>query len=154
MLHRTVVAALPAAFALTAPVRAAEICACIVESNPSGDVRNLDLWLKSDLNIDLLYQVGGRDIVSAVAESNASANGSYALHAGAAASKWSHSAPFGRPGQIDIAVTILAVPTDVYAGVPPTPLASFAFDRDMASAERILPPTLARTQCMETLNGE
>jgi len=151
MSHRTL-AAFAVFCAWAAPGHAAELCAWIVETNQPGNQRSFDLWFQSDVNVDFLYKVYGRDI--ATDTDGANVPSTYALHPGQAAKAWSSSLTLAALDKIDITVDIHKVPNDPFAIAPTPLLTSFAFRRDVPPAEAAPPPTLSNKQCAEIIEGE
>lgn len=138
---------------LSLPANAAQICAWLVETDLPDHVRALDIWFESDSSIVFLYALNGKGIVSNAGESNAPVSGSYSLRPGIAVKFWHHETTFYPPGKIDLDLEIRKVPTDYYSSKPTTALASFTFSRAIPASETSSPPTLAKKQCIEIVDG-
>jgi hypothetical protein len=126
---------------------AAQICAWLVESNQPDDVRQLDLWLQSDADIDFLIKLDGDGIVDGSGKSNSPETATYSLTAGQADKAWSFSSTLAPPGAIDETVELHMTPTDVFSDAPTPLLAKFAFQRKIPADEKTPPTALAKNQC-------
>ena len=93
---------------------AAQVCAWLVESNQPDDVRQLDLWLRSDAGIDFLIKVDGNGIVDGSGKSNSPESATYSLTAGQADKAWSFGSTLNPPGAIDETVELHKMPADVF----------------------------------------
>ena len=144
---RNISAALALLFTLTAPAHATEICAWLVESNEPENVRVLTLWLQSDADVDFLYKVDGKGIVTHSGESNSPTSATFTLHAGQPETPWHYGSTLDSAARIDIGVEIHATPTDIFSDTPPPLLAKFAFARAVPENEKKAPATLAKKQC-------
>jgi hypothetical protein len=146
---RTAVAVLLAAFALTAPARAANVCAWMLETNggDEGNVRHLEIWLESDAGVDFLYKIGGKGIVSESMTGNSPSSGTFVLHAGQKEKPWGFGATLYPPGSIDVTITLHKMPADIFSDEETPILASYAFARKVPESETNPPATLARKQC-------
>ena len=133
--------------------QAAQICGWLVESNESDDERLVSLWLQSDKDIDFLYKIGGRGIVTDSGESNSPSTASDTLRAGQADSPWHFGSALNPPGHIDVTVEIHKKPADVFSDAPTPLLAKFAFERAVPASEKAPPKTLAKKQCVKTPGG-
>src|SRR5258708_40352434 len=110
---------------------AAQICAWLVESNQPDDVRQLDLWLQSDANIDFLIKVDGDGIVDGSGKSNSPELATYSLTAGQADKAWGFDSTLAPPGAIDEVVEMHTTPTYVFSDAPTPFLSRFAFQRQI-----------------------
>jgi hypothetical protein len=126
---------------------AAQICAWLVESNQPDDVRQLDLWLQSDANVDFLIKVDGEGIVDGSGKSNSPESATYSLMAGQADKAWGFGSTLAPPGAIDETVELHKTPADVFSDAPTPLLAKFAFRRKIPADEKTPPKTLAKKQC-------
>jgi hypothetical protein len=126
---------------------AAQIRAWLVESNQPDDVRQLDLWLQSDANIDFLIRIDGDGIVDGSGKSNSPETATYSLTAGQADKAWSYGSTLAPPGAIDETVELHKTPTDVFSDAPTPLLAKFAFQRKIPADEKTPPTALAKKQC-------
>jgi len=152
MLRRGFAALLAFSFSgLTA--HADQICAWLVESNQPGNVRKLDLWLQSDANVDFVYKVTGRGIVTIAGDANSPLDSTYHLDPNQPRQAWSYASTFYPPGKIEITVEIDKLQRDVYSTAPTLALAAFAFKREVPASEKSPPDTLARQQCLEIVTG-
>jgi hypothetical protein len=133
--------------ALSASAQAAKLCAWMVESEAPDDERMLVIWLQSDADIDLFYQVGGQGIVTPGNTGNAPNDGSFSLHAGHADSPWKYGQTLEPPGKIDVTIELDKMPADIFSDAPKPLLAKFAFERNVPGAEKKPPATLAKKQC-------
>jgi len=140
-----VAAALIAALPVSA--HAAKVCAWMVETGMPDDERMLVIWLQSDADIDIFYQIGGRGIVTPGNTGNAPSDGTFSLLAGKADSPWKYGQTLEPPGKIDVTIELHKMPTDIFSDAPKPLLAKFAFERDVPAAEKKPPATLARKQC-------
>jgi hypothetical protein len=139
---------------LSAPVHAAQICAWLVESSQPQDVRVVTLWLQSDADIDFLYRVYGKGIVTDSGASNAPSTATYNLHAGQAESPWHYGATLEGAGKIDLTVEIRKTPVDVFSDKLSPMLASFTFRRSVPASEKTPSATLANKQCTEMMGAD
>ena len=126
---------------------AAQICVWLVESNQPDDVRQLDLWLQSDADIDFFIKVDGDGILDGSGKSNSPETATYSLTAGQADKAWSFGSTLAPPGAIDETVELHKTPTDVFSDAPTPLLARFAFQRKIPADEKTPPTTLAKKQC-------
>ena len=126
---------------------AAQICAWLVESNEPDDVRQLDLWLQSDANINFLIKVDGDGILDGSGKSNSPESATYSLTAGQADKAWSFGSTLQPPGAIDETVELHKMPADIFSDSPTPLLAKFAFQRKIPADEKMPPDTLAKKQC-------
>jgi hypothetical protein len=129
---------------------ATQICAWLVESNQPDDVRQLDLWLQSDADIDFLIKVDGDGIIDGSGKSNSPESATYSLTGGQADKAWGFGATLAPPGAIDEIVELHETPADISSDAPTPLLARFAFQRKIPAGETTPPDTLAKKQC-ETL---
>jgi hypothetical protein len=132
---------------------ATQICAWLVEGAQPGHVRTFDLWMESDADINFLYDVGGRGLMSVAGDQNSPTSATYALNANDPRKAWSYSATFYPPGKIEITLDIHETPPDIYSHASTPVLAKFAFTRDVPESETKPPDTFAARQCMEIFNG-
>jgi len=153
IMSRLVMACCVLLASLSAPARAAEICAWLVESDRPEQEHLLTLWLQSDAEIDFLYKVMGPGIVSEAGESNAPAAANYRLRAGVADSPWHYGASLAGAGKIDITVEVHTTPIDVFSERLSPLLARFVFKRAVPASETTAPATLANKQCTEMLGA-
>ena len=70
------------------------ICAWLVEPS-QPDVRQLDLWLQSDADVDFLIKVDGEGIVDGSGKSNSPESATYGLTAGQADKAWASGSTLG-----------------------------------------------------------
>src|ERR1700690_1327954 len=115
---------------------AAQICAWLVESNQPDDVRQLDLWLQSDADIDLLIKIDGDGIVDGSGKSNSPESATYSLRADQAEKAWGFGSTLNPPGAIDVTVELHQTPADMFSDGPTPLLAKFAFQRKIAADEK------------------
>jgi hypothetical protein len=151
MMPRTFFAALmgvTAAIAVPMQAGGAQVCAWLVESNDADDVRNVDLWLQADKDIDFLLKIGGDGIITASGKSNSPETATYSLNAGKAEKAWGTGFTADWPGAIDITAELHKTPADIFSDAPTPLLASFAFGRKIPASEKKPPNTLARKQCV------
>jgi hypothetical protein len=111
-------------------------------------MRQLDLWLQSDADIDFMIGVDGDGIVDGSGKSNSPESATYSLTAGQADKAWSFGSSLEPPGAIDEMVELHKVPTDVFSSAPTPLLAKFAFQRKVPEDETTPPATLAKKQCV------
>jgi hypothetical protein len=135
------------AISFAIPAKAAKICAWMVESEQPDDERMLKIFLSSDTEIDLFYQIGGKGIVYEGNTGNSPGDGTFSLHAGQTDSPWSFGQTFEPPGQIDVNIEIHQMPEDVFNEKPKPLLANFIFRRNVPANEKKPPATLAKKQC-------
>ena len=133
--------------ACTATADAANVCAWMVETEEPDDVRALVIWLQSDTDIDVFYQIGGRGIVTPGSTGNAPNDGTFTLSAGKARSPWKYGQTLEPPGKIDVTIELRKMPADIFSDAPKPLFAAFAFNRDVPKPEKKPPATLARKQC-------
>jgi hypothetical protein len=126
---------------------AMQICSWLVESNQPDDVRQLDLWLQSDTDVDFLIKVDGAGIVDGSGKSNSPVTATYTLTAGKAEKAWSFGSTLEVPGAIDETIELHKVPADIFSDTPTPLLAKFGFQRKIPSNEKTPPDTLAKKQC-------
>ena len=126
---------------------AAQVCAWLVESNQPDDVRQLDLWLQSDANIDFLIKVDGGGILDDSGKSNSPESATYSLTAGQADKAWGFGSTLAPPGAIDEIVELHKTPADIFSDAPTPLLARFVFQRKIPADEKTPPDTLAKKQC-------
>jgi hypothetical protein len=126
---------------------AAQVCAWLVESNQPDDVRQLDLWLQSDANIDFLIKVDGDGILDGSGKSNSPESATYSLTAGQADKAWGFGSTLAPPGAIDEIVELHKTPADIFSDAPTPLLARFVFQRKFPADEKTPPDTLAKKQC-------
>jgi hypothetical protein len=106
---------------------AARICAWIVESNQVDDVRQLDLWLQSDADINFLIKVDGDGIVDGSGKSNSPESATYNLTASKAEKVWGFGSTLAPPGMIDETVELHRMPADIFSDAPMPLMARFVF---------------------------
>ena len=126
---------------------AAQVCAWLVESNQPDDVRQLDLWLQSDANIDFLIKIDGDGILDDSGKSNSPESATYSLTAGQADKAWGFGSTLAPPGAIDEIVELHKTPADIFSDAPTPLLAKFVFQRKIPADEKTPPDTLAKKQC-------
>jgi hypothetical protein len=146
-MSRKWIAALVLIVLLPMPAQAAQICGWLVESNQPDDERMLDLWLQSDVDVNFLYQIGGKGIVTSSGTSNSPSSATYNLEAGKAEKAWGFGSTLDPPGKIDVIVELHQTPADIFSKAPTPLLAKFSFQRNIPASERKPPQTLARKQC-------
>jgi hypothetical protein len=146
---RYAIIAVLAALAFAAPARAANVCAWMLESNEGdeGNVRQLEIWLEADADVDFFYKIGGRGIVSDSMTGNSPSSGTFVLHAGQKEKPWGFGATLYPPGAIDVTITLHKMPADIFSDDETPILASYAFARTIPESETKPPATLARKQC-------
>jgi hypothetical protein len=127
---------------------AKQVCAWLVESNQPDDLRQLELWLQSDSDIDFVIQVNGDGIVDSTGKSNSPESATYSLTAGQADKAWSFGSTLAPPGRIDEIVELHEMPTDATSDAPTALLAKFLFQREIPAAETTPPDALSRKQCV------
>lgn len=129
-----------------APSSATEICAWMAETNQPGDVRHLQLWLRSDGETNVYYEIGGDGLVEGGRRMHAPTSGTLVLHPDKAESPWAYGATLKPPGSIDVTVTLHAPTRSIFD--PPGPvIATWAFRRDIRDGEAAVPDVLAAKQC-------
>ena len=126
---------------------AAQVCAWLVESNQPDDVRQLDLWLQSDANIDFLIKIDGDGILDDSGKSNSPESATYSLTAGQADKAWGFGSTLAPPGAIDEIVELHKTPADIFSDAPTPLLAKFVFQRKIPADKKTPPDTLAKKQC-------
>jgi hypothetical protein len=131
-----------------APVQATTVCAWMKETVGSDEMHNFDLWVQADGEVDFLYQIGGRGVVTASMTGNSPGSGTYSLHAGIAEKMWGYGSTLDPPGKIDFSVELHQTPKDIFSDAPTPLLARFVFQRDVPASETRAPATLARKQCV------
>jgi len=132
---------------LSTSAQAAKVCAWMVETETPDDERVLVIWLQSDADADVFYQIGGRGIVTPGNTGNAPNDGTFSLKAGTADSPWKYGQTLEPPGKIDVTIVLHKMPADIFSEAPKPLLARFAFERDVPASEKKPPATLARKQC-------
>jgi hypothetical protein len=131
----------------TATAQAAQVCAWMKESIAADEEYKFELWLQADTDMDFLYMVGGKGVVTAAMSGNTPAKATYSLHAGKAETVWSTGLTLDAPGTIDFVVELHQMPADIFSDAPTPTLAKFVFDRNVPRPEKQAPATLARKQC-------
>ena len=126
---------------------AARICAWIVESNQADDVRQLDLWLQSDADINFLIKVDGDGIVDGSGKSNSPESATYNLTASKAEKVWGFGSTLAPPGMIDETVELHRMPADIFSDAPTPLMARFAFQRKIPANEKAPSNKLSTKQC-------
>jgi hypothetical protein len=153
VMSRIFLAALILLVPCSAPARAAQVCAWLVESSQPLDVRMLTLWLQSDADIDFLYKIDGDGIVTEAGSSNSPTTATYNLHAGHADSPWHYGSTLEGPGKIDLTVEIRKTPIDIFSEKMSPLLARFVFKRTVPATEKTPPASLASRQCAELMGA-
>ena len=131
-----------------APVQATTVCAWMKETVDSDQMHNFDLWAQADGDVDFLYQIGGRGVVTESMTANSPGSGTYSLHAGIAEKMWGYGSTLDPPGKIDFSVELHRTPKDIFSDAPTPLLARFVFRRDVPASETRAPATLAKKQCV------
>jgi hypothetical protein len=146
---RYAIAVVLAALACAAPARAANVCAWMLEKNGGDEymVRNLEIWLESDGDVDFLYKIGGEGIVSGESKGNSPSSGTYVLHPKEPSKPWGFGMTLYPPGAIDVTITLHKTPADIFSEEETPVLARFAFSRKIPESETTPPATLAKRQC-------
>ena len=129
---------------------AAQVCAWLVESNQPDDVRQLDLWLESDVDIDFLIMIDGKGIVDGSGRSNSPESATFNLTTGQSEKAWGFGSTLNPPGAIDETVELHQTPADIFSDAPTPLLAKFVFQREIPADEKSPPDTLAKKQCVTT----
>jgi hypothetical protein len=142
------IAAVALSFAFAAEARATQICGWMVEKIEGDDLHSVDIYLQADGEMEFLYKVGGRGLLSEGSRSHSPSSGTYVLHAGQAERVWGFGATLSPPGKIDITMAIHQKPADIFDEKPTPVLAEFAFRRDVPESEKQPPATLAKKQCV------
>jgi hypothetical protein len=134
-------------FALAGAAQAKQVCGWLVEKNNSDNLRQVDLWLQADSEIEFLYQIGGKGLADESGHSHSPGSGTYVLHRGKGERVWGFGATLNPPGTIDIIADLHEKPADIFDDKPTPILASFTFHRDVAENEKTVPRILAKKQC-------
>jgi hypothetical protein len=142
------VAALAFLGLFTASSHAATVCAWMIESNQPDQVREVDIWLQSDQDINFLYQVGGKGIITDSGHMNSPGSGTFSLKAGKADRAWGFGATLDSAGKIDITMDLHKMPASVTSGEVTPVIAHYVFQRDIPATEKKPPATLAKKQCL------
>lgn len=130
-----------------APAHATQVCAWMNETIKADDEHDFDLWMQSDGDIDFLYQIGGKGVVTESLTANSPTSATYSLEAGKAEKVWGYGSTLDAPGKIDFSVELHQMPADIFSDAPTPLLAKFVFQRDVPKSDKHPPATLAKKQC-------
>jgi hypothetical protein len=136
------------AFCWVVPAQATTVCAWMKESVDSDQMYSFDVWVQADSEVDFLYQIGGKGVVTESMTGNSPGSGTYSLHAGVAEKMWGYGSTLNPPGKIDFSVELHQTPKDVFSDAPTPLLARFLFQRNVPASETRPPATLAKKQCL------
>jgi hypothetical protein len=136
------------------PAHAAQVCAWMKETIQPEDVYDFELWLQADSDVDFLYQIGGKGVVSESLTGNSPTSATYTLNAGKAEKVWGYGSTLDAPGKIDFSVELHQMPADIFSDAPTPLLAKFIFQRDVPKSEKKPPATLAKKQCAVLKNAK
>ena len=134
-------------FCWAVPAHAANVCGWMKEVIQPEDVYDFELWLQADADVDFLYRIGGKGVVTESLTANSPTSATYSLEAGKAEKVWSFGSTLDAPGKIDFSVELHQSPADIFSDAPTPLLAKFVFQRDVPKSETKPPETLARKQC-------
>jgi hypothetical protein len=141
-------AALAFLFSFATSAQAIQVCAWMVETNQPDDLHNLDVWVQSDHDLDVFYQLGGDGIVTPSGTSNSPGSGTYSFTAGKPEKPWGFGSTLDGGGKIDVIFELHKMPADIFSDAPKPLLAKFVFRRNVPDGEKKIPLTLAKKQCV------
>jgi hypothetical protein len=127
---------------------ATEVCAWLVEANAADNEIDFELWLQSDGEADVYYQIVGEGVTTESSTSHSPGSGTYVLNAGQASKVWGFGTTVNPPAHIDIGIELHQMPASIFSDAPMPLLAEFSFKRDVPASEVKAPTTLAKKQCM------
>ena len=133
--------------ALAGAAQAKQICGWLVEKVEANDVHQLDLWLQADSEVEFLYKIGGKGLLSEGMKMHSPGSGTFLLHPGKADKPWGFGGTLVPPGTIDIVAEIHVKPADIFDETPTPILAAFTFHREVPAGEKKAPPVFAKKQC-------
>lgn len=138
---------LAAVLSVGAPAHAAQICAWMTEKAEEEDFRSFELWLESDEDIQIYYQMAGRGVIEGENHAHSPGSGTFVLHPGEPDKPWGFGVTFVPPGEIDIVAEIHETPKDIFSDDPSPLLTEFVFRRAVPEGETAPPPVFAQRQC-------
>jgi hypothetical protein len=133
--------------ALAHQARATQVCGWMIEKIEADDLHQVDIFLQTDGEMEFLYKIGGRGMLSEGSRMHSPGSGTYVLHRGRAERVWGFGSTLSPPGKIDISIALHQKPKDIFDERPTPILAEFKFQRNVPDGEKRAPATFAKKQC-------